>query len=182
MVHPANKYRQSRKDGIGLAKFIVSRAPFYAFAWFGASIWGMRYCNSASGIFRVSLALKGLHIIAQGTRRATLGRVDKTKPILNSASGVLRVSLALKGLHIIAQGKPGATLGWVDKTKPILTLKGSHKMRIPGGYPQSRAELSFVSGKVPGKQQRKPGPFLHSGTCAIASMNLINRIWFLRNP
>ncbi len=144
MVHPANKYRQSRKDGIGLAKFIVSRAPFYAFAWFGASIWGMRYCNSASGIFRVSLALKGLHIIAQGTRRATLGRVDKTKP--------------------------------------ILTLKGLHKIRIPGGYPQPRAELFSTGGKLPGWRQRKPDPFLHSGTCAIVSMNLIKRIWFLRNP
>ncbi len=44
--------------------------------------------NSASGVFRVSFALKGLNIIAQGKRSATLGRVDKTKP-----------NLTLKGLH-----------------------------------------------------------------------------------
>jgi hypothetical protein len=65
-------------------------APFYAFSWFGVSIWGMRYCYSASGIFRVSLALKGLPTIAWGKRGATLGRVDKTDPILT-----------LKGLHKI---------------------------------------------------------------------------------
>jgi hypothetical protein len=127
--HQANEYRQVDK-GRHRSREVHRMAPFYAFSWFGVSTRGMRYCNSASGVLEVSLALKGLHIIAQGKRGATLGWVDKTKPILNSASGVLGVSLALKGLHIIAQGKRGATLGRADKTKPILTLKGLHKIRI----------------------------------------------------
>ena len=56
-VHPANEYHQVEKGQC------------------------LPAVNSASGVFRVSLALKGLHIIAQGKRSATLGLGRQQEPV-----------------------------------------------------------------------------------------------------